>query len=380
MNNKSLRITPINQKIPSAENGVVCSYPQEFFGYFGWASITKMDNGDLIVVASGLRNAHVCPFGRTVLLRSKDEGRSWTSPRVINDTPLDDRDAGVVSLGGSTLLVTMFTSDNRKYMDYQDYQEHTAEFNQRYEAMLRWVDDETAKRWLGSWVRVSKDNGETWEGFLRAPVNTPHGPIRLEDNRLLYFGKSWEEGLSKGKIIAYQSRDQGKSWQPLGEVPLFPGTQPENYHEPHLVELPGNVLLGHIRVENHTGTKLETLGIENFSIMQTISKDGGKTWSIPEPFNFHGSPPHLLRHSSGALICVYGYRQKPYGERAMISLDNGSTWTIHHILRDDAPDWDLGYPASVELSDGSIFTIYYQKINTEREKCSLLWTRWNLPD
>ena len=42
------------------------------------------------------------------------------------------------------------------------------------------------------------------------------------------------------------------------------------------------------------------------------------------------------------------------------------------------PDGDLGYPATVELGDGSLFTVYYQKA-APGEKCSLLWSRWKLP-
>ncbi|NLF60592.1 MAG: exo-alpha-sialidase, partial [Lentisphaerae bacterium] len=90
------------------------------------------------------------------------------------------------------------------------------------------------------------------------------------------------------------------------------------------------------------------------------------------------SPPHALRHSSGAIVCVYGYRLAPYGQRAMISRDHGMTWQHDIILRDDGPDNDLGYPASVELPGGDLLTVYYQKLN-RGEKCSLLYTRWQLP-
>ena len=86
----------------------------------------------------------------------------------------------------------------------------------------------------------------------------------------------------------------------------------------------------------------------------------------------------VSRHSSGALVCVYGYRLEPYGERVCISRDEGQTWE-HFIIRDDGPDGDLGYPSSVELSDGSIFTLYYQKAGGSDEKCALLWSRWQLP-
>jgi hypothetical protein len=63
----------------------------------------------------------------------------------------------------------------------------------------------------------------------------------------------------------------------------------------------------------------------------------------------------------------------------MLSEDHGRSWTYHYVLRDDGPDGDLGYPASVELTDGSILTVYYQKPATAADKCGLLWTRWRLP-
>ena len=39
----------------------------------------------------------------------------------------------------------------------------------------------------------------------------------------------------------------------------------------------------------------------------------------------------------------------------------------------------LADPSSVELDDGSILTLYYQKPAGVRSKCALLTTRWTLP-
>ena len=50
----------------------------------------------------------------------------------------------------------------------------------------------------------------------------------------------------------------------------------------------------------------------------------------------------------------------------------------HRILRADGPDSDLGYPATVELADGGLFTLYYQKAPGNRQ-CSLLSSHWRLP-
>jgi len=97
-----------------AVHGTIASFPGDFFGYFGWPTIARMDDGSLVAAASGLRNAHVCPFGRSVFFRSRDEGKTWSSPTVVNDSPLDDRDTGIVCVGGQKLLMSWFTTDNRK--------------------------------------------------------------------------------------------------------------------------------------------------------------------------------------------------------------------------------------------------------------------------
>ena len=123
-----------------AEHGVVSSFPDDFFGYFGWPTVALTGSGVLVVAASGLRNDHVCPFGRTVICRSEDDGTSWTSPQVVNDSPLDDRDAGLVSMGGDKLLLTWFTTDNRKSSGL------------RYEMM---EDQDRVARWREGFARIT---------------------------------------------------------------------------------------------------------------------------------------------------------------------------------------------------------------------------------
>ena len=49
------------------------------------------------------------------------------------------------------------------------------------------------------------------------------------------------------------------------------------------------------------------------------------------------------------------------------------------IIRDDSLPKGVGYPQSVQLPDGSIFTVYYQK-ERPGAQCGLLWTQWVLPD
>lgn len=42
-----------------------------------------------------------------------------------------------------------------------------------------------------------------------------------------------------------------------------------------------------------------------------------------------------------------------------MSSDQGESWGGEIHLRDDAGDWDLGYPATVQREDGRLVTVYY---------------------
>ena len=361
----------------NASHGIVCRLPGERFGYFGWPTVARLDDGTLMVASSGLRAEHVCPFGKTVLNVSTDDGRTWSVPRVIQDSMIDDRDAGIVNLGGNKLLVSWFRSDTRRYRNEEWIP--AVERATWDEVFTAWADD-PVNRLCGSWIMLSENAGATWSAPLRVPVSTPHGPICLRNGDLLYLGKpygAWSD-MGTAIITAARSADGGHTWETVGTVPVAPRTDPANYHEPHLVELPSGKLLGMIRIENHSGKDLAESGVPSFSLMQTESDDGGRTWTPARPLGFHGSPPHLLRHSSGVLVLTYGYRQEPFGQRVAFSRDDGATWDHDWIIRDDGPDGDLGYPSTVELGDGSLFTVCYQKAAVG-EKCSLLWSKWRQP-
>ena len=366
-----------------AEHGVVCRLAQEKRGYFGWPTVARLDDGTLLVASSGLRSTHVCPWGKTVLNISHDEGRTWSAPHVINDSPLDDRDAGIVNLGGNRVLVSWFTTDNRPMLNDAHLRELFGdEEAESWRPTLEALTDELAHQEQGSWIRLSDNRGESWGAPIRVPVSSPHGPIRLRNGDLLYLGKPFgtADDMFHATITAVRSTDGGQSWEKMGEVPLCPGTVASSYHEAHVVELPSGKLIGAIRLENCNAPQgdVTQAGLIHFSTLISESDDGGRTWTVGRSLGY-GSPPHLLRHSAGALILTYGYRKEEVGQRMGISYDDGQSWAWDWIIRNDAPDWDLGYPSTVELGDGTLFSVYYQKF-AAGEHCSLLWSRWVLPE
>ena len=78
--------------------------------YHGWPTLARTRSGRLLLAYSGGRESHVCPFGRVEFMQSDDGGKSWTWPRVLLDTDIDDRDSGVLETAQGSLLVTTFTS------------------------------------------------------------------------------------------------------------------------------------------------------------------------------------------------------------------------------------------------------------------------------
>ena len=314
----------------AAEPATISRHPEY---YHGWPTLARCRSGELLVAYSGGREAHVCPYGRVELIRSRDDGRTWTFPEVVLDTPIDDRDAGIVETPSGALLVTTFTS--------LAYEASLAK-NPAWQSVQARTTPEQRKQLLDCWMLRSTDGALTWSAPYRVPVNSPHGPIALDDGRLLYAGKQlWRPGA---KVGVCDSADDGRTWRWLSGIPARPGDDPAQYHELHAVDAGRGRLLVHIRNHNPANAG-ETL--------QTESTDGGKTWTTPHPIGVWGLPSHLLRLRDGRLLMTYGHRRAPFGNLARVSRDRGDTWSAPITVSADGASGDLGYPSTVELADGS---------------------------
>ncbi|MDA7618255.1 glycoside hydrolase [Verrucomicrobia bacterium] len=318
--------------------------------YHGWPTLTIQKNGDLLAVCSGGREAHICPFGQVVLMRSRDGGDTWSWPRVIQDSGLDDRDAGILQTRQGTLLATTFTSlayEPILRRAEQERQWDPARLRRWQAAHARLTGDERLRE-LGQWIMRSEDGGRTWSGKYPSVVNSPHGPIQLEDGRLLYAGKElWTGGKRVGVC---ESIDDGKTWNWLAEIPAREGDRASEYHELHALEMPDHRII--VQIRNHNSTHVgETL--------QSESKDGGRTWSLPSSIGVWGLPSHLLRLMDGRALMSYGYRRSPFGNQARLSED-GSQWSAPLTISSDGASVDLGYPSTVQTPDGILVSLWYE--------------------
>jgi Neuraminidase (sialidase) len=328
--------------------------------YIGWPTIMKTREGKLMVAFSGDRDAHVCPYGKTQVVTSDNNGKTWSAPETITSTPLDDRDAGLIQTKKGTLVVSWFTSLAFERPGYE------AAYN-KYVRIGEKIDKVTKDKWLGNWVRRSEDQGKTWLEPSRTKVTAPHGPISLANGDLLYIGTSIENG--KPRILAERSADDGKTWKVQAEIP-----QHEDFtvglSEPHVVQLRSGKIIAMVRNEPKDRDKC--------FLLQSESTDGGKTWSKMRSTGIWGYPPHVIQLKNDWLLVVYGVRRAPFGERACISKDGGKTWDIaNEVNLLNADSQDLGYPSSVQLDDGSILTAFYQAPKFG-EPTVLMTTHWRL--
>ncbi len=359
------------KRIPSVRHETVYRSVRPF-GYFGWPTVAKLTDGTLAVAASGFRSGHICPFGKSVLWLSGDEGKSWGDPVIVNDSAVDDRDTGLCALPDGGFWLSHFSSDTRVYFP-NEAKPDQVDFRPVLDG---WREDEVAGS-IGSFLRRRAPDGRFGKR-IPVPVTSPHGPTALRDGRLLYIGTRFGttrpdgsirfamNGFRQGAAAVCLGSPDGERWEEVAEIPNpLPGTR---LCEPHALELPDGRILCQLRLE----------GEAYFSIWQCESADGGMSWSKPERIAA-GSPPHLLRHSSGVLISAYGCRRDGFGQRVMLSRDDGRSWDIDWVLRDDGPSGDLGYPSTVELADGSLYTVYYQQ-PAAGELCAVLATRWELPE
>jgi sialidase-1 len=147
------------------------------------------------------------------------------------------------------------------------------------------------------------------------------------------------------------STDHGATWHVRGRITVEHPT----WHEPTLVE--------------RRDASLWMLVRTSVGVVETISRDCGRTWTVPQPHAVIRQTPsrcHLRRLASGRILLI---KNGPEIDQALIpphpdsraqlsawlSDDDGSTWQGGLIL-DDRPH--LSYPDGFQASDGRIHVSY----------------------
>ncbi len=287
-------------------------------GYEAFPDVCRLNDGRLMCVFYAgydhvaLPNARWPKGGRIDVCFSSDEGRTWTKPGTLYDGPDDDRDASVVQLADGRLLCSFFTT--------------------------RRNDNSPKKREaIGTWIIESNDLGRTWS----APRPIAMGyfcssPVRVLHNGGLLLGLySGANGRSWGAVV--RSEDGGRTWTKPIDIPNG-GWKLDA--ETDIIELKDGSILA---AEREPAT----------TMCYSMSRDGGRSWSVSLPLGFPGHCPYFLRTTGGVLLLAHRLPQTSLH----YSFDEGRTWSAN-IMVDDL---EGAYPSMVELKDGSVLIVYYEE-------------------
>lgn len=321
--------------------------------HYGWPGITRTREGDLLVSASE-RAEHICPFGRGVVVRSTDNGRTWSEPAVVFDSVTDDRDIAVNTLPDGTVVATWFSSRSwaEKAVDHPGWA-----------PMLERTTPDTLAALSRGWLRRSADGGRTWEERVYPTIVGQHaGPAVLSNGDLVYLGPR-RDGPQTVMAVT-RSTDGGRTWALEGEVPPrtagVPGGGRVTFNENHVLEVSPGRLLAVFRCADAAAAGLP------HDVHLSRSEDGGRTWSEPEDLGVYGYPAGLVKIDENRLACVFSSRQcaawpGPRAIRAIFSHDGGRSWDAAgvQVIREFDFPCDMGYPVAVPGGPGEVFCIYY---------------------
>lgn len=340
------------------------------FGYGAWPSVARTGDNKLTAVWSGGRIKHLCPFGKVMASDSFDGGMTWTEPRTLIDTPLDDRDAGL-AVSGKTQIVTTFNNRVATQREWNREPGIDPVAKKAIDDYLDSVKAEDEDKYYGSLTAVSNDGGETFSAVHKIAVTAPHGPIALQKGGFLYVGRWFDPAVDvppEGDGIYALYSSDGYSWSNPVKVCGACDDKVRLYCEPHVAELAtGEIIVG---LRAHERDKTD----DKFTVYTCFSKDGGKTFSSPESVDFPGSPPHFCITKTGTAVLSYARRDADKAVYARFSSD-GRSWSDAVRLSDISESGDLGYPATVETDDGKLCTVYYQKLDGD-DNASILCTVW----
>jgi len=296
-------------------------------------TMTMLRNGDLIVVYYDSPD-HVSQAGRISMVRSRDRGRTWSSPAVVIDGPNDERDPSIIETAGGAWLVSYFESDVTKAPSSQ-----------------------------GVFVVRSVDSGRTWSAPIKVGT-TLAGPgtsakiVQLENGELLIPIYGTAPAGTDAIAAVIRSLDDGLTWPVESEVKLAakPGV---SFVEPALGLVGEGRVLAMIRTE----------GAERVAY-ETTSTDGGRTWSDATRTTLVAQASDLLQVVDGDktfLVHAWGDTSGHFGDSRPTVMQiirfrdfPAARWIGEPRVLYQGHCWsDEGYPSSVRVRDGRLFTVYY---------------------
>ena len=295
------------------------------------------------------RTNHVDPNSYLVMVRSGDNGETWTqNPELIYSHPFGgSQDPCLLQLKDETLLCASY---GWAFIDPAAL----PNLKQPY-------FNSGAAIFLGGYLVQSTNGGETWGDVIYPPhiepeiMNNAFGtPLAAYNRGALYEANDgrilWivavHDAPDKTSNHLIASKDKGVSWEYVSVVAV---DDKVSFNEASIIETPKGNLVGFLR----------TAKFDDQAVISR-STDGGKTFEW-KSMGFQGHPLNALRLADNRVLLTYGYRHKPYGIRARILNPECTDFATapEIVLRDDGGTTDIGYTWATQLNNGRVLVIYY---------------------
>jgi len=302
---------------------------------------------------------HGDPASKGVYILSKDNGLTWDkNVSIIYDHFFYGvQDPCLNYLKDGTILSTFFMW---KFGEITDFPNNSRNMHSGYSEYTMFLKDAHSTR--------SYDGGKTWEKpikidyFGKESLNTVRGNVvQFDDDSILLAVASYSDDIFKRHINIIKSKDQGKTWEKLSQIPSLGTTF---MGEPNLFKTKSGKLVCLIRshIQDDKRNVYDDGNNDMAYMHYSTSLDNGKTWSTPTKTPYTSpSPFEAIQLKSGNVLMTYGHRYSPYGIKAIL-LD-GEMNNIENAkeiqIRDCDTNHDLGYTRSVQLPNDDILVVYY---------------------
>lgn len=347
------------------------------YSYCAHPSAAVAPDGSWLVVFNQVpRRAFVMhppedPLYRNLLIRSHDQGLSWSRPQVVPDYTFAGTEcAGLTVLANGIILLNQWCFDwyplgLAHHLPRQEelcYPEtfikswmSSPEHDVLYPAKLPFRELAPWVRGGGqTWVHRSMNNGTSFTDSIRIDTKPFSGGYGMRSGVVLPDGDILlllSDIPNYRQIFVLRGNADGTSWANAKLVAAGAGHE---FEEPTIALCHSGKLIAILR---DNGSRF---------LHQVESDDEGETWSSPRKLDITGYPAHLLVLGDGRLLMTYGWRQPDYGIRAVVSDDEGASWNTTETIRirGGLPNKNLGYPSTIPFAHGKFATIYYGEDST----------------
>ena len=328
----------------------------------GIPALCRAANGDLLVAHSTVWET-VPTGGRVEMIRSHDDGQTWSKPTAITRPRSGAWNiqmwSGLHVMGDGSLIMS--------YSHLKTPKRDRIGPDTRDPAKI-WHIGSAHSVFEGFIVR-STDHGHTWSE--PTPVLPPGGdlwvggrPVTAPDGSALvplYFGcKTFLNTRDPNLLVCgfVRSTDQGRTWGDLEPI----ATGPVGYNEATMTVTAGGDILAVLR-DGEAGPRRQ--------FRQTLSRDNGRTWETPELIDMWGKMPDALTLPSGRILLavgsidcmdgnlIYQVPLRPSYSGLFVSDDHGRTWRRDVMFQSTDPEHLVPFdaPVMVSLRSGNVLVM-----------------------